>query len=501
MPRLLLAVVLLLLQASALPAGARVQPALAQAELLELMPEQAAAEPDAEAPAAPESDVDLAAEVDAAEAGGTIRVDGNRDDTVIARRLREILEASGRYEGLGVEVRDGLVFLTGTAASDGHREWAGALARRTEDVVAVINDIAVTPEPVVEAGAVTREVRELWATFVRSLPLIGLGLIVLGTAFIIARAIGRLIRGPLDRFTGSVLLRNVITKTLAVLTILFGLYLFLRITGLEQIALTVVSGTGIIGLIIGFAFRDIAENFLASILLSVQTPFRIGDVIEVEGYTGIVRKVTARGTLLVDFEGNHIQIANSTVYKSTIKNITANPKLRLTFTLGIGFDASVTRAQQTIVGILTQHPAVLGDPKPMVLVEELGSATINLRIYYWIDGHAHSGLKVNSAVMRASLRALEDEGVGMPDEAREIIFPQGVPLQPVATDGGADAAPALPAGSASRGPAAAPEALALDREITLDAEGGLGSEVADIQKQADASRDPESGDDILPRDA
>ncbi len=67
---------------------------------------------------------------------------------------------------------------------------------------------------------------------------------------------------------------------------LLGLYLVLKVSGMTRLAMTVLGGTGLVGLVIGFAFRDIAENFLASILLSVQNPFRYGDLIEVAGYLG-----------------------------------------------------------------------------------------------------------------------------------------------------------------------------------------------------------------------
>ncbi|MEM6562614.1 MAG: BON domain-containing protein, partial [Planctomycetota bacterium] len=193
----------------------------------------------------------------------TVKVEGETNDRKIAQRLREIYEASGRYEGLSVEVRDGIVFLEGETSSDAYKAWASELARKTEDVVAVVNDMSVTPPPVLETDTIAREVVELWRGFVRSLPLIGIGLVVLIACVLLAGLIGRLLTVPLKRLTDSTLLRSVVRKIVAVLVILGGLYLFLRITGLTAIALTVVSGTGIIGLVIGFAFRDIAENFLA----------------------------------------------------------------------------------------------------------------------------------------------------------------------------------------------------------------------------------------------
>lgn len=72
-------------------------------------------------------------------------------------------------------------------------------------------------------------------------------------------------------------------------------------------AVTLAGGTGLVGLICVSRHR----RFLVSILISVQRPFRIGDTVEVDGHTGVVQKVTTRGTVLMDFDGNHIQIANA----------------------------------------------------------------------------------------------------------------------------------------------------------------------------------------------
>ena len=70
-----------------------------------------------------------------------------------------------------------------------------------------------------------------------------------------------------------------------------GAYLILRVSGLTQLALTVVGGTGLIGLVIGIAFRDITDNFLASIFLSLQRPFENGDLVEIAGETGYVQQL------------------------------------------------------------------------------------------------------------------------------------------------------------------------------------------------------------------
>lgn len=283
--------------------------------------------------------------------------------------------------------------------------------------------------------------------------------------------------------------------------VLLGLYLVLQVAGLTRLAITLLGGTGIVGIVIGFAFRDIAENFLASVLLSVQRPFYTKDWIEVAGYSGIVQQMNTRSTVLMTLEGNHIQIPNAIVFKNTITNYTANPNRRSDFVVGIDYNASVMQVQAIIDQVLKQHPAVLKKPDPLVLVDTLGAATVNLRIYFWYDATQYAPIKVRSSLMRLTKRALTDAGISMPDEAREVIFPHGVPLvqaQP------SQEPPVLPPPVAHK-PSESPDgelALkpAMPEPVTTNAEGDLRSEDVEIHEQSARSRKVEEGENLLDTD-
>ena len=243
-----------------------------------------------------------------------------------------------------------------------------------------------------------------------------------------------------------------------------------------------MSGTGLIGLILGFAFRDIAENFIASLLLSVQRPFKIDDVIEVDGRLGVVKKVTARATTLVDYDGNHIQITNATVYKNTIKNLTANPKMRGKVEIGIGYDNDIRSAQTLALDIANQQSAVLSDPPAQVLIKNLGSSTINFVLYFWVNSEQHSPLKVASQLMRELVNEFTKQNISMPDDARERI---------ILTD---------PSESASSLEEKQPSQVQSEKSETVDQTKTLddvSSDTDEIREQAGQSRDPEQGKNII----
>jgi len=347
-----------------------------------------------------------------------------------------------------------------------------------------------------EAGKVTREFAAYWSDFLAAAPVAGIGLLIAIFLFYLAGPISSQLIKPVSYISSSLLIRKVLRRVISLLIILLGIYIFLRFAGLGEFAIAVLSGTGVVGLIIGFAFQDIAENFISSLLLSIQKPFKIDDVIEVQGHIGVVKQVTARATTLVDFDGNHIQIPNSTVYKNIIRNTSANPKTRGSFVIGIGYDSSIVKSQQLAMEVLSSTSAVLADPEPQVLVDILASSTINLKVYFWIDTHQHSLLKVKSLLMRTVLRKLEHAGISMPDDAREIVFPDGILIK---QDNPQNITAEQTAATAQR--LQEQEKLEQETNRKLDTahhqQEDLSSETDNIREQAKQARDPEQGENIL----
>lgn len=408
------------------------------------------------------------------------------EDAEIAERLERILSATGWFRSPEVRVDEGVVFLSGTARDDEVREWAANVARRTQDVVAVVNRIEVERPSLFDLEPAMVGLEALWRDTLGLLPFLGFAFVVFLASWGGARLTVRAMRSFLHRYISAPLLRDVLARAAGVLVFLVGVYIVLRISGLTRLAMTVIGGTGILGLIIGIAFRDITENFLASIFLSMKRPFLVGDLVEITGELGFVQSLTTRTTVLLTLSGNQVEIPNSVVFKNRILNYSTNRNRREDFTVGIGYEVPIAHAQDVALGVLRDHPAVLDDPEPWALVDSLGSAVVVLRIYFWLDGSTHSWLKVKSSVIRLVKRAFQDAGISMPDEAREIVFPDGVPVR------------AMEESEARTKPedAAAPRAAPPAEPPATNAEGGLSSEAEDMEEQARKSR-PIAAENLL----
>lgn len=363
---------------------------------------------------------------------------------------------------------------------------------------------------------------QLWDNFVYRLPGLALGIVIMAAFILLAPHIAKVLVKPLTRTTTSPLLRSVIQRSVSLVLILLGIYLFLFLAGLTGFAIAVVSGTGVVGLILGFAFRDIAENFISSLLLTIQRPFRIGDIVQINDFTGIIQKVTARATTLVDFDGNHIQIPNATIYKGVIKNLTANPLMRGQFVIGVGYDADIQQAQQIAQEITAAQDNVLNDPEPQILIDELGPSTYNIKVYFWVDVEKTSVLKMASVLMRKITQAFLEANISMPDDARERIFPEGMHIYHTSEKGASSANPSeIEANELSESTTEQKNIKSFDSEQNSgeatenrnersSAKGAgttrsqeskvnddVSSEAHEIREQARKSRDPEAGENIL----
>lgn len=414
-----------------------------------------------------------------------------RDDE-IANRLQDILTATKWFEGPEVEVRDGVVFLRGEASQEDFRRWATDLAQSTQDVAAVVNRMSVAKRGLFDMTPAIAELRSFAGSAIQMTPLLLFGVIVLGLTWLIARGARTLAELTFHSRISNPLLRNVFAKTVMVPILLLGIYIVLRVTGLTQLAFTVLGGTGIAGLILGIAFRDIAENFLASILISMQNPFRTGDLVEVGGNRGFVQRVSTRGTLLMTLDGNHVMVPNAIIYKSVVTNYSANPNRRVDFGIGIGYDDSISKAQRLIKEILDDHPMVLSDPESRVILDELGASTVNLRVYVWLDGAKHNPDSVRSSILRIVKQTLLREGISLPDEAREVIFPNQVPVRMI-TEEHTDSN----AGSGSPEDDTTQRADEHEDESVISIGEGIANEAEEIKRQAAQSWNPEEGENLL----
>lgn len=185
----------------------------------------------------------------------------------------------------------------------------------------------------------------------------------------------------------------------------------------------VVEVLGVGSVAIGFAFRDVLQNFLAGILLLVLQPFRIGDEIVVEGYEGTVDEIQTRATLIRTYDGRRVVIPNATLFTETVTVNTAFPHRRLEYDVGVGYGDDPERARTLILEAMRSVPSVLRAPAPDALVMELGESSVAIRARWWIEPpRRKAALDARDEVLTAIKRTLSTHGIDLPFPTRQILF-------------------------------------------------------------------------------
>lgn len=354
---------------------------------------------------------------------GTIEVeDSASQDAAIAVRIRNILSELDGYQDVTVTVSSGIVTLRGTTIDTTQAARLNDIVARIAGVVAIENEVAETTDVVARLNPAVERFQTRMAQAVALLPLVAVALfaflLVLFAGIMLAR-----MRAPWDRIAPNAFIANIYRQIVRMVFFVSGLVIALDILGATALLGTILGAAGIVGLAIGFAVRDTVENFIASIMLSIRQPFRPNDTVEIEGDIGKVIRLTSRATILLSFDGNHIRIPNSTVFKSRIVNFSRNDERRFNFSLGLAPDTDFVDAQRIALEKLQDLPFVLETPAPAVWIDEIGDSTISITLTGWIEQHKSSLVAARGEAIRLVKLALEEAGVQMPEPTYRVLSP------------------------------------------------------------------------------
>lgn len=247
-----------------------------------------------------------------------------------------------------------------------------------------------------------------------ALPLLLLAFIVVWLAWALGRWLSQ--RAVLDRLVvRNPFLRDLVRTTVRWTVIAIGLLVALEIMNATSIVGAVLGTAGVLGVAIGFAFKDILENYLAGILMSIRQPFAPRDHVVIGGNEGVVIALTSRSTILMTLDGNHLRLPNALVFRSVTLNYTRNPSRRFEFDVGIGVQEDLVCAQQIGIDELMRIEGVIATPPPRAFIAALGDSNVQVRFHGWVDQRAHDFLLVKSEAIRRVKLALETAEMDLPE--------------------------------------------------------------------------------------
>lgn len=190
-----------------------------------------------------------------------------------------------------------------------------------------------------------------------------------------------------------------------------------------------VAGLGIAGFTVGFALKDIAENFVAGILLLIQQPFSIGDSVQVKDYGGTVADIQIRSTTILTWDGLLVIIPNAAVYSNPITNYSKINKRRITVTLGVDYKSDLPQVEDTLRAVVAGLAGLNQEPAPLVVFNELGDPALKVTLYFWIDLGKTDYLTALDAAVKGIKVAFEQEGIHIPSTVQPIYVQHRPELQ------------------------------------------------------------------------
>jgi len=196
----------------------------------------------------------------------------------------------------------------------------------------------------------------------------------------------------------------------------YGLMAIALVMAASQLGINVgaaIAGLGVAGIAVGFAAQDSLANVISGIIVFLDKPFIVGDWITVEDEYGEVTNITLRSTRIRTPRNSYVVIPNKRIIDTVLENHSKHGRLRVDVPVGIAFKEDVGEARKVLLEAMNEVPGVLADPAPDVVVDALGSSSIDLKVRVWISSAEHRQAASYSVVEMSKL-ALDEAGIEIP---------------------------------------------------------------------------------------
>ncbi|UHQ19225.1 mechanosensitive ion channel [Lysobacter sp. KIS68-7] len=365
-------------------------------------------------------------------------------DREIGRRVDARLDKEPALGRVEASVVDGVALLHGEVVRQEDAKLAESIAAQTRGVTRVENRIELSTRLSDRFGVALQAVGDKLVRLLAATPLLVIAVGIVFAAAWIGRVLSRRTRWWLGHVhSQNPYLEGLVQRVVQWLTLVCGLLIALDLLGASSLVGAVLGSAGVAGLVLGFAFKDIAENYVAGILLSLRRPFAPGDHVLIDRvHEGKVVALTSRATLLMTLDGNQLALPNALVFRSVVLNFSENPKRRFDFLVPLDPSASVSDAQRIGLAAMQGIDGLLADPPPYTLITEYLPDRMSVQFLGWVDQKRTSVPRVRSEGMRRVKRALDDAGIrraGVPVSAPKPAVPDYTPPADTSADREIDA--------------------------------------------------------------
>ena len=263
----------------------------------------------------------------------------------------------------------------------------------------------------------------LYDGFIIFFPKLILSLLIFYMLLFIANKSRKVVNRKLSERMDDPLLAAFLSRIIKISILIFAVMIVMNIIGLANIAGGILTGASVSAIVIGFAFKDIGENFLAGIILAFNRPFRVGDIVELDGIKGKVIALNIRNTQIKSFDGKDIYIPNASVIKNPVINYTLDGFMRYEFSINLDYGSNIEKAIDILKETMESIDGVLqADRRPAINIGDLNSSSYNLKIFYWLNtfDQKYSASNIRNQSISKAISNLKKAGFYLPKDIIEI---------------------------------------------------------------------------------
>ncbi|MGM0578061.1 MAG: mechanosensitive ion channel family protein [Myxococcota bacterium] len=262
-----------------------------------------------------------------------------------------------------------------------------------------------------------------WAEgLVAMLPNLLVAILVVFLFGLLARLAAGITDRSLRRVSDNTQARSLLKALVRGGVVLVGVFVALGVLQLDGTVTSLLAGVGVVGLALGFAFQDIAANFVAGVLLALRQPFKIDEVIEVDDLFLTVEDMNLRATLGRTFDGVQVIIPNKDLFTSVIKNYGRSPHRRIDVGVGVSYGDDLERAEKLAIEAITAYDERDKERDVELYWQEFGDSSVNFSVRFWILSAEHSPLTAKSDAIKLIKKRFDEEGVTIPFPIRTMDF-------------------------------------------------------------------------------
>lgn len=227
---------------------------------------------------------------------------------------------------------------------------------------------------------------EAWSDdIILMLPNLFVALILLIVTFYIAKVVRNTVERVVTRFSHSAALSNLVTTLVYISVLILGFFFVLNVLNLDKVVISLLAGVGIIGLALGFAFQDIAANFISGVIIAMQKPFGVGDMIETNDYFGVIERITLRTVDIRKVTGELVKLPNKMVFENPLTNYSIHGVRRVDLEVGISYAEDLEHVQQVVIEALQDVKNRVKTRDVEVMYDAFGDSSINFKARFWVS--------------------------------------------------------------------------------------------------------------------